>query len=209
MKIWTVEVDKEKLVIDKRYERMKITKNTVIPMGVGELVLRKTKSGWLGIRKTSTNKVAYKIHMKKNNIYKLGPHYGHRVVEPSEERDPIKRVLREFGIPIRRLRKGAETERLVIHWKKGGLWKWNEGACQWTYFHDGAETVVDYREDNKTQFASEITKFIEISDYSYIIEVTERILMGGSIREDISQVIVRDVVEPEKLRKALAEISNT
>lgn len=54
-------------------------------------------------RKTSSGRPAYRYTLRNEGQYKAGPEYTHRVKSVGEEKDPIKRVLLEFDIPMSKL----------------------------------------------------------------------------------------------------------
>jgi hypothetical protein len=73
--------------------------------------LRNTPSCGLHICKFSKdNDYLYTVQLKPGYTYKLGPSYGHRLITPEEEKDPVKRVLRKHNVSINRLKKLKDEE---------------------------------------------------------------------------------------------------
>lgn len=74
-------------------------------MGMGTIELRETrKAGLHVVRLSAQGRFTYALLLRKDGEYRLGASRGHRVIPPAEEKDPIKRVLREFGVPVSKLR---------------------------------------------------------------------------------------------------------
>ncbi len=72
--------------------------------GMGYLRLVKKGSEFLVRRFSGGGKWAYDCQLEQPGQYNFGPTYGHRVIQPNEEKDPNKRVLRVFEISVSRLR---------------------------------------------------------------------------------------------------------
>ena len=70
-------------------------------MGCGSVELKKTKKAGLHVvRYSGSGNFTYVLKLHKDGDYILGANYGHRKKSPEEEKEPIKRVLRELEIPL-------------------------------------------------------------------------------------------------------------
>lgn len=86
-----------------------------VSMGLGSIELRNTKKAGLHIVRLSSNgHFKYSLRLTRDGRYRLGPNGGYRVVPPEEEKDPIKRVLREMDIPMSKLQRMSKDEVLKI-----------------------------------------------------------------------------------------------
>jgi hypothetical protein len=57
------------------------------------------------VRCSGSGQVQYRFRFAGDGEYRAGPEFAHRVKSPEEERDPIKRVLREVGVPVSKIRR--------------------------------------------------------------------------------------------------------
>lgn len=172
-----------------------------VKMGLGSIELRDTKNAGLHIvRLSSGGNFTYSLRLTRDGSYRLGPSRGHRVVLPSEETDPIKRILREMDIPVSKLTYANEptlevTERHYDNWHcpVGHL------VNHWVTDGNASEVSVEVMERPQGYFLGGEFVTKSISGATYAISVS-----SGKGWHGPEQIVVWPDCRPENLGDALA-----
>jgi hypothetical protein len=180
-------------------------------MGFGSVELRNTKKAGLHVARFSgSGRFTYSLRLTKNSFYRLGPDYGHRVIPPEEEKDPIKRVLREMKEPISKLIRMPEGEVLNISTFSKDIWRaCPEGERTNSFTTDGHEEteITGYNSlEDVNQYASpEVWRSGTISGATYAIDVVEQVHLGG-VYPHIETIYVWPNCDPVKLKEVLESL---
>jgi len=174
------------------------------PLGLGSVELRRTpKAGLHLVRFSSSGRFKFALPLHRDGVYRVGAEYGHRVVPPSEEPDPIKRQLRLRGIPVSSLLRQSAGEPLQVTRHRADI----ERACpagsrRWWWETDGdlAWEIVDQR---WTGWAYTDDSVGEITSATWAIELIERVVTNGAIVGRIGRVVVWPDCDPDDLGAAL------
>ncbi len=183
-----------------------------VGMGLGKIELRNTpKAGLHVVRFSGSGHFSYSLKLTRDGEYRLGPNRGHRVVTPSEETDPIKRVLREMEIPVSKLRRMNEREALPISTFSCDIWRaYPEGTTNNYYITDGREEtkITSYKDMTPVNqhCGPEVHEAGYIANATYAIEVVKRVHMNSSIGTYIGEVAVWPTCDPTILANALAPV---
>jgi len=163
------------------------------------------KKGFHIVRLSSSGGFKYALVPKISGKYMLGPDYGHRVMDPSEETDPIKRILRELGIPVSILQLASEPMLRV-----GSRWYDNahcpNGRDTNSWIHDGKSS--DYESDDLEgahgHFAGGGNNYYTIEGATYAINIESGRHMGGSTWSKPGSIVVWPSCNSAVLADALA-----
>ena len=181
-------------------------------MGLGEIELRNTKKAGLHVvRLSGSGHFSYSLKLTREGEYRLGPSYGHRVRTPEEETDPIKRILREMGIPISQLRRMEEGEPLETSEYSCDIWRaYPHGTSTHRWETDGKIEVVT--EDRRSMrhvnqyCGDEISRTVRIREATYAISSGSYVQMNSAIVTRLWEVVVWPNCDPTTLANALASI---
>lgn len=78
--------------------------NESIPVGLGSIQLRNTKKAGLHmVRLSGSQRFKYSLPLHRDGDYRMGPNWGHRIKDPTEEKNGFLRVCRELEVPISRV----------------------------------------------------------------------------------------------------------
>jgi len=80
----------------------------------GAMQLRDTKKGLHMAVFSKSGKFQYSTSMRRDGKYQFGLRFGHRIIETSEEKHPIKKVMRALQIPVGKLKLMKSDEPLTI-----------------------------------------------------------------------------------------------
>lgn len=178
-----------------------------VRLGLGSIELRKTaKAGLHLARFSGRGNFTYALRLNRDGKYRIGAHRGHRVVSPSEETDPIKKILRELNIPVSILKPAAEPSLIVTErWYDNRHCPVGRGTSHWE--HDGTESTIssEERETPHGYFQGGGENTISIERATYAICVSSGRYMNGSGWSRPSRIIVWPGCDPGKLAEALKE----
>ncbi len=181
-----------------------------VPMGLGSIELRYTQeTGFHVVRFSQSGYIKYSLRLSRDGErYRLGPEYGHRIITPSEETDPIKRILREMDIPVSRLERTSEpTLKVDERWYDNRHCPIGLNTNQW--IHDGHETDVssEIREQSHGYFSGGGYDIFTIEGASYAIRIDSgRYMMNGCDWSRPGKIVVWPHCDANTLANALALI---
>lgn len=99
-----IEIVVENKRVSIKHGREELSVGQTYPAGFGSIQLRDTPRNGLHVVKLTCNgNYVYSLRLICDGTYRIGPRFGHRVVDPAEEPDPIRRVLREYDVPVTNL----------------------------------------------------------------------------------------------------------
>jgi len=171
-------------------------------LGLGEMELRETpRAGLHMVRFSAGGNFVYSLPLRREGIYRLGASYGHRVRQPSEEQDPILRVLRERDIPVSCLRRQESSAPLRAEAKITSIeLAYPAGSCRWDWISDGDREIVAVDPEDPGR------QEIEITQATWAIQLIERVALNGAIRRFVGSVIVWPDCDPAALAAGLDRI---
>lgn len=179
--------------------------DTPIGMGVGSIELRNTPKMGLHIARFSGGgRFVYSLRLWPGSRYRLGPDRGHRVVPPREEKDPIKRVLRELDIPVSRLvRTEAPTLEVGERWYDNHHCGVGRDTTEWVT--DGQKTLLSTEqwEGAHGYFAGGGYDKYRLSEANYVLKVETSRSMNGSDYRRVGQIIVWPTCSPDGLKQGI------
>ena len=182
-----------------------------VPCGMGSLELRHTKRAGLHIvRLSGSGGFSYSVRLRQSGEYRFGPSYGHRVKTPAEEKDPIRRVLRELDLGVKILmRETAESIFVSEHY--ADLFRaYPEGSTAWRWFTDGDLSRVSEEQSWRSQHAQEIDRMVEITGATYAVRIEDRVMRGfNNVQTRIVEILVWEDCDPAVLRNALKGVQAT
>jgi len=170
------------------------------PLGLGSIELRETpRAGLHIVRWSSRGHFNYALKLKKEGAYKLGPSYGHRVIPPDEEQDPIKRVLRKYNIPISHLERLESEEQCRALRTVTNIGSCaHEGTTEYYFLTDGEAICEEERDEGRYY----IYRF-QGSSYVLRMKIYQHLACW---KHYLDRVVVFPNCTPEKLEAALAKI---
>jgi len=176
-------------------------------MGCGSVELKKTKKAGLHVvRYSGSGNFTYVLKLHKDGDYILGANYGHRKKSPEEEKEPIKRVLRELEIPLSVL-----TESDDGSWEVGSRW-YDDHHCPVgrntnSWHSDGSYESISEAEHESPQgyFQGGGYSRGRITGATYAFSVLTGRTMNGSRWKRVSEIIVSRKVDLPALVKRLKE----
>ncbi len=182
-----------------------------IKMGLGSIELRKTqKAGLHVVRLSSGGHFKYSLKLNREGTFRLGPDHGYRVVAPEEEKDPIKKILREMNLPISKLRIMGAGETLEISTYSCDIHRaYPDGTETNEWKTDGKEqtevdSFVDMRKVNQ-YCAPEVSAKGTIAGATYAVEVVQH-AHNSNIGTYIGKIVVWPNCDPRMLANVLAPI---
>lgn len=174
-----------------------------VNVGAGAFELRETKKAGLHVvRFSGRGNYRYHIKLGRDGQYRLGAHRGHRIVPATEEKDPIKRILREMDLPVSILQR-ATTPTLEVgeRWYDNGHCPNGRNTNRW--IHDGRRTEMSSEELEKPRgfFRGGGYDTAVIEDASYAVRFDK-----GRGWSRPGAVVVWDKCDPTTLANALAPL---
>ena len=139
----------------------------------------------------------------------VGPRYAHRVVNPADEVDPLKRVLRERGIGLSQVKWMEQGETLEV----------SEFSCDIQRSYSAGTSTRRWKTDGKVEVAGENVKFspqtnqycgpeahssIRIIGGSWAVASGQYVQVNGLITSRIWEVAIWPGCDPAKLAEALS-----
>ncbi len=202
-----IEVQKSGTVV-KMADGTPLAVGQQVSMGLGSIELRNTERVGLHIvRLSGSGHFKYSLKLSRDGNYRLGPDRGHRVVTPSEETDPIKRILREMDIPVSNLIRATEPTLEV-----GERWYDNDhcpnGRPTKRWITDGRKTEVnsETREQPHGYFGGGGYDNSVIEGASYAVCVDSGRYMNGCDWTRPGRIVVWMHCDQAKLANVLAPI---
>lgn len=168
-------------------------------------ILDTPKKGFHIVRLSGSGGFKYAMIPKISGAYMLGPDYGHRVMDPSEEADPIKRILRELGIPVSILELVTEpTLRVGSRWYDDAHCPNGRDTNRW--IHDGKSSDYDSEdlEEAHGHFAGGGNNYCTIEGATYAVNINSGRHMGGRSWSRPGKVMVWPNCDSVVLANALA-----
>lgn len=179
--------------------------------GVGYLQVSRS-GGRISVRRLSGGRnVTYTMTLNPGETYRLGARYGHRLRKPSEELDPLLRVLREEGVPVSRLVRMEEGENLEYVEHLRDVARFSSPASMTRWHSDGTairgerEVLRRYEHINPHCFPDSEEVGV-IQDATWAILETISTSLGGGLTRDIAKVHVWPDCDAEALRQAIRDI---
>ncbi len=180
-----------------------------VSMGLGSIELRKTQKAGLHIARFSKNgNFTYSIRLKQDGTYRLGPERGHRVIPPSEEKDPFKRILRMLDLPVNSIEWVEDPIlRIRTRWYDNQHCPNGRDTTHWE--HDGEVIEVNtemIEQPSGNYFSGGGTIYEAIKNASYAISISGGRHLNGCEWSRPSRVVVWKHCKPETLAEVLAPL---
>jgi hypothetical protein len=179
-----------------------------VKSGIGSIELRKTqRAGLHMVRLSGSGGFNYSLPLHRDGTYRMGPSWGHRVKEATEESDPIKRVLREMGIPVSVLKKGEEQPLSVSsRWYDNHHCPNGRATTRWVTDGNTSEAREEILEQASGYFNGGGCYHYTISGATYAIQVSGGQVHSRSREDRPATIVVWPGCDPKKLGDALALI---
>ncbi len=182
-----------------------------VKLGLGSIELRKTqKAGLHVVRLSSSGHFKYSLKLNREGRFRLGPDHGYRVVSPEEEKDPIKKVLREMNLPISKLHIMGAGETLQISTYSCDIHRaYPDGTETNEWETDGeqkteVDSYVDMRKINQ-YCAPEVSAKGTIAGATYAVEIVQH-SHNSNIGTYIGKIAVWPNCDPRMLANVLAPV---